>query len=319
MKKSDLTGLSSLIEKNDWNRNAIMRTLELLPKRLSKEYTSKLKSEDQHPGIIHELRLIGRLLARSGDDFKCSPFPSNSHVDAILILVGTMVELEITAGIEPEFARSVRRIEVRVSQRLEALHPMHRYDVGFRTPGGGFPEIQSERRLDGDALERQLLEELHRVIRHDGSIDPILEEEPLSFRLLVEVLPAAGESRVHHSIRLPGGTDVDQVLRVVQRKTQHSQWSGNLPGILAVVLEHWPDAHLLETLKDNRKGEPISIADRAFAEDPILAAIIAVPCNVEETCRVTARPIGQAGMSLNIEALASLRLAFDFRYGDEGD
>lgn len=312
--------LYGLVDEREWGRAAILRALERLPERLRKEYASKLQLEDQRPGITHELRLLGRLIIRSDSEFQCLPFPTRPPVDAIIRAAGQDAELEITAHCLPQFNVAVRRVADRMSRHLNERHPGLNYHVEFRNPPEGFPIIGTERRLDEDRLEQVLLEEIHRAIRSDGSIDASREAESETYRLLVDVRAASDKTSVRQaSFTLPGGTDVDQVRRAVRRKTQRPQWSGGVPGILAVVLEYWPDAGILETLKDNRDGPPVAIAEQAFVEDRILAAIVAIPCNADDACKVIGRSPGGDGLTLPSDALASLEAAFAFTYvdGDE--
>ncbi len=151
-------------------------------------------------------------------------------------------------------------------------------------------------------------EQIEKVIDPSGTVP----EEWQEFGVrgpIVTIRPAQITRAWQGSFVLPGDTHVQQVKRKVFGKLEKSQWTGNRPALLAVVLVHSPQTRLLNEAYD-------SVCDKAFAKCPHLTAIIALPFgNILDrpTVYVPENPSGM--QALQEESKNVLTRAFRFWIG----
>lgn len=308
MSPVDLDELVELISPDAFQRDSILGAIKKLPEDLWAEYAGKLYDSHAAGGTIHELRLIGLLSGREVDGFRCLPFPESLRCDCLLTLADQDVELEITADIRGMYddavGRVCRRIERYLLEQYSASHL--RIEIGNAE---GFPELVegSTRCLDEGDLYKQVLEHLSKLLSDDGDV---VQAPDATNRLgpVVLVEKADRTSVRQTSFVLPGGNDVEQVRRKVRGKLEKGQWTGSRPAVLAVILDAWPHADILDRSYDN-------ISTDAFSSMEHLSALVAVPCNATERCRVLLRPQAAGGSRLGVTGSGLLTAGFDFIYG----
>ena len=269
MNNSDLV---AAVSAGEWDRQAITRAIEFIPEKLLEEYAGKLRDTREQAGTLHELRVIGKLLSRKLPEFRVVPYPDGVNFDALINVGSTSAELEITAFVEPAYDAAVGRVCQRIKSFLEETHPGLRYEVRLGNSGGGFVEVSNkkgQRQLDEEATYDLSRTQLNEAIGEDGRIREGWREN----RDRGPVIAVRDSADLHvwqSSWQYPARVGVDQVRRKVRGKIRDNQWSGQKPGVLAVVLQHSPETRLL-----NEPGN--SVCDEAFDQVPCLAAVVGLP------------------------------------------
>jgi hypothetical protein len=272
VKKATRQDLLKLIPSNEVDRPAVVRGLGLIPDWKLGDYLGKLSDDAQRLGIVHELRVLGKLAMRHIRGFAVEPCERGENFDAQLKVREVDMDLEITSLVQPAYKAAVERVCRAIERYLSGRFADQTYEVRLGNMGGGFVNKIADdgaEVLDEDATLRNCIVQLEEAISSDGNVDPRWAKDRFHGPVTSVHL-----SRRNHawqkSYRMPGDADVNQVRRKVLGKVDKAQWTGRRPAVLAVVLAHDPDVDLLD-----QRGE--DVVAEAFARVPYLAAVIGLP------------------------------------------